>query len=163
MMMHLSKFHRCPRQFFFSTKSSSIKAIEVFFDAGPTWSLQELLSPNLNSNSSTYTTNDTTTYSAKIDKDQLEQLAELSHLNIPMDQRDNVIKDVESVLGMVSLVQEGAREWDESKVIEPIVKSTKLRSDKVTEPDFSKEILSNAAITESGYFVVPNTQERSGE
>ena len=39
----------------------------------------------------------------------------------------------------------------------PIVASTPLRPDVVTVPDLSQEILSNAAVTESGYFVVPNT------
>ena len=135
--LHLS--HR------FSTKSAQI--IDDFFAAGPTWSLRELSSPNTSSTESS------------INNDQLEKLAELSHLNIPLDQRAGVIEDVQAVLGMVSLVQEGAQSWthDHHSVI-PIVASTKLREDTITVNDLSDLLLKNASKSESGYFVVPNTQ-----
>ena len=153
-MILLSKCHRfyprkgLPRRCLFAAKSSS-DIIDAFFNAGPTWSLQEL-SPSSSSPDD------------RMDHHQLEKLAELSHLDIPVDNRDAVIADVQAVLGMVSMVQEGAEGWDDSNVPSsddvPIVASTPLRPDVVTVPDLSQEILSNAAVTESGYFVVPNTQ-----
>ena len=138
--LHLCKRHAS------SCKSTSV--IDNFFASGPTWSLRELSHPT------------TTPTPADID---LDKLADLAHLDIPTEQRDIVMKDLDRILSMVSLVQEGAEGWTEKdgRNAVPIVTQTILRPDVVTEPDLSKEIMRNAKSKESGYFVVPNTQQSS--
>ena len=133
----------------FATEAN--KTIDTFFAAGPTWSLREL---------SDTTTVDSST-SKTVHLGDLDKLADLAHLDIPLERRSEVLNDLKSVLQMVSLVEEGATKYTETcrEGIPPIVDRTRLRLDVVTEHDLSMELLNNAKNTESGYFVVPNVQE----
>ena len=93
-----------------------------------------------------------------VDIPTINKIARLSRLDIPEKAKDNLIKDLNNILGFVAQLNEV-----DTSSIEPLASVTghklPLRSDEVTDGNIEDLVLHNAPEQSSGFFVVPKVIE----
>ncbi|HPE47115.1 MAG TPA: Asp-tRNA(Asn)/Glu-tRNA(Gln) amidotransferase subunit GatC [Hyphomonas sp.] len=93
-----------------------------------------------------------------VTKDDVRKVARLSRLAVSEDQLDDMVGDLNGILGWV----EQLNEVDVSDV-EPLTSVVEsplpMREDVVTDGGIPDQVLANAPRSEDGFFVVPKTVE----
>ncbi|MCB9963179.1 MAG: Asp-tRNA(Asn)/Glu-tRNA(Gln) amidotransferase subunit GatC [Hyphomonas sp.] len=93
-----------------------------------------------------------------VTKDDVRKVARLSRLAVAEDQLDDMVGDLNGILGWV----EQLNEVDVSDV-EPLTSVVEsplpMREDVVTDGGIPDQVLANAPRSEDGFFVVPKTVE----
>lgn len=93
-----------------------------------------------------------------VTKDDVRKVARLSRLAVAEDQLDDMVGDLNGILGWV----EQLNEVDVSDV-EPLTSVVEsplpMREDVVTDGGIPDPVLANAPRSEDGFFVVPKTVE----
>ena len=91
-----------------------------------------------------------------VTKDDVRKVARLSRLAVAEDQLDDMVGDLNGILGWV----EQLNEVDVSDV-EPLTSVVEsplpMREDVVTDGGIPDQVLANAPRSEDGFFVVPKT------
>lgn len=93
-----------------------------------------------------------------VDIQTVNNIARLARLNIPENDKDNLIIDLNNILEFVAQLEEV-----ETSNIEPLASVTghklPLRIDEVTDGNIEDLVLQNAPEKSSGFFVVPKVIE----
>ena len=93
-----------------------------------------------------------------VDIQSVNKIARLARLNIPENDKDNLIIDLNNILEFVAQLEEV-----ETSNIEPLASVTghklPLRIDEVTDGNIEDLVLQNAPEKSSGFFVVPKVIE----
>ena len=93
-----------------------------------------------------------------VDIQTVNKIARLARLNIPENDKDNLIIDLNNILEFVAQLEEV-----ETTNIEPLASVTghklPLRIDEVTDGNIEDLVLQNAPEKSSGFFVVPKVIE----
>ena len=93
-----------------------------------------------------------------VDIETVNKIARLARLNIPENDKDNLIIDLNNILEFVAQLEEV-----ETSNIEPLASVTghklPLRIDEVTDGNIEDLVLQNAPEKSSGFFVVPKVIE----
>tara|TARA_B110000238_G_scaffold94686_1_gene103470 strand:+ start:1061 stop:1363 length:303 start_codon:yes stop_codon:yes gene_type:complete len=93
-----------------------------------------------------------------VDIQTVNKIARLARLNIPENDKDNLIIDLNNILEFVAQLEEV-----ETSNIEPLASVTghklPLRIDEVTDGNIEDLVLQNAPDKSSGFFVVPKVIE----
>ena len=93
-----------------------------------------------------------------VDIQTVNKIARLARLNIPENDKDNLIIDLNNILEFVAQLEEV-----ETSNIEPLASVTghklPLRIDEVTDGNIEDLVLQNAPENSSGFFVVPKVIE----
>ena len=93
-----------------------------------------------------------------VDIQTVNKIARLARLNIPENDKDNLIIDLNNILEFVAQLEEV-----ETSNIEPLASVTghklPLRNDEVTDGNIEALVLQNAPEKSSGFFVVPKVIE----
>ncbi|MDB9772483.1 Asp-tRNA(Asn)/Glu-tRNA(Gln) amidotransferase subunit GatC [Alphaproteobacteria bacterium] len=93
-----------------------------------------------------------------VDIQTVNKIARLARLNIPENDKDNLIIDLNNILEFVAKLEEV-----ETSNIEPLASVTghklPLRIDEVTDGNIEDLVLQNAPEKSSGFFVVPKVIE----
>ncbi|MDA0763894.1 MAG: Asp-tRNA(Asn)/Glu-tRNA(Gln) amidotransferase subunit GatC [Proteobacteria bacterium] len=93
-----------------------------------------------------------------VDIQTVNKIARLARLNIPENDKDNLIIDLNNILEFVAQLEEV-----ETSNIEPLASVTghklPLRIDEVTDGNIEDLVLQNAPEKSSGFFVVPKVIE----
>jgi aspartyl-tRNA(Asn)/glutamyl-tRNA(Gln) amidotransferase subunit C len=93
-----------------------------------------------------------------VDIKTVNKIARLARLNIPENDKDNLIIDLNNILEFVAQLEEV-----ETSNIEPLASVTghklPLRIDEVTDGNIEDLVLQNAPEKSSGFFVVPKVIE----
>ena len=93
-----------------------------------------------------------------VDIQTVNKIAKLARLNIPENDKDNLIIDLNNILEFVAQLEEV-----ETSNIEPLASVTghklPLRIDEVTDGNIEDLVLQNAPEKSSGFFVVPKVIE----
>jgi len=93
-----------------------------------------------------------------VDIQTVNKIARLARLNIPENDKDNLIIDLNNILEFVAQLEEV-----ETSDIEPLASVTghklPLRIDEVTDGNIEDLVLQNAPEKSSGFFVVPKVIE----
>ncbi len=94
----------------------------------------------------------------KVSKEVVEQVAELSQLNIPENEINDVIESLNQVLALVEEMQ-SVDTTDVPVMANPLDATQTLRADKVTEPDQRGRFQEIAPDARDGLYVVPRVVE----
>ena len=93
-----------------------------------------------------------------VDIQTVNKIARLARLNIPENDKDNLIIDLNNILEFVAQLEEV-----ETSNIDPLASVTghklPLRIDEVTDGNIEDLVLQNAPEKSSGFFVVPKVIE----
>jgi aspartyl-tRNA(Asn)/glutamyl-tRNA(Gln) amidotransferase subunit C len=98
----------------------------------------------------------------KINKKEVEKLAHLSRLEFTEEEKENMVADMDKILGFVEKINELDLEGVEPLVYMTDEEST-LRKDEVVEQATKEEALKNAPDRDTDYFRVPKVVQRKGE
>ncbi|MEQ9262962.1 MAG: Asp-tRNA(Asn)/Glu-tRNA(Gln) amidotransferase subunit GatC [Owenweeksia sp.] len=98
----------------------------------------------------------------KINKKEVEKLAHLSRLEFTEEEKENMVADMDKILGFVEKISELDLEGVEPLVYMTDEEST-LRKDEVVEQATKEEALKNAPDRDTDYFRVPKVVQRKGE
>ena len=98
----------------------------------------------------------------KINKKEVEKLAHLSRLEFTEEEKENMVADMDKILGFVEKINEVDLEGVEPLVYMTDEEST-LRKDEVVEQATKEEALKNAPDRDTDYFRVPKVVQRKGE
>jgi aspartyl-tRNA(Asn)/glutamyl-tRNA(Gln) amidotransferase subunit C len=95
----------------------------------------------------------------KFDDTMLQRLEKLSMLKISDEKREEMIKELEKIVGFVDILSELDTEGLDPS-FSTLEGGTPMRDDVPSEnPEIRKIILENAPAAENDYFVVPNIIE----
>ena len=99
----------------------------------------------------------------QIDDKILDKLSKLSHIAIADDKRDDLKKELASIVGFVENIQDVDTDGIDTTVniLEDVAKNgTQLREDVASQDlDFSKHILDHAPKSSENFFIVPKIIE----
>ena len=93
-----------------------------------------------------------------MDKKTVTTISYLSRLSIDNEKEEKIVQDLDNIIEFVDQLND-ADTFDVEPLTNPLEKTAKTRSDKITAKNLKKELLEIAPSSNEDYFLVPRVVE----